>query len=130
MEAACSSEALPPVGRRQYVPKTSHRLMVSLVTALSRILLEKLTVTQQINSNTALALCSPVVTVGTHRSNIQNCYVPPIQCIFVFYVDLREGQDMVATGYGLGGPGIESLCRRYFPHPSRPALGPTQPSLQ
>jgi hypothetical protein len=29
------------------------------------------------------------------------------------------------TRYGLDGPGIESRWRRDFPHPSRPALGPT-----
>jgi hypothetical protein len=32
----------------------------------------------------------------------------------------------IATGYGLGGPGIESWWRRDFSHKSRPALGPTQ----
>jgi len=31
------------------------------------------------------------------------------------------------TRYRLGGLGIESSCRRECPHPSRPALGPTQP---
>ena len=36
----------------------------------------------------------------------------------------------IATGYGLDGPGIESRWRRDFPHLSRPALGPTQPSVQ
>ena len=36
----------------------------------------------------------------------------------------------IATRYGLEGPGIESLLRRDFPHPSRPALGPTQPPAQ
>ena len=36
----------------------------------------------------------------------------------------------IATGYGLDGPGIESQCRRDFPHLSRPALGPTQPPVQ
>jgi len=35
-----------------------------------------------------------------------------------------------ATGYGLGGPGIEFRWGRDFPHISRPALGPTQPPLQ
>jgi hypothetical protein len=33
----------------------------------------------------------------------------------------------IATGYGMGGPGIESQWERDFPHLSRPALGP--PSL-
>ena len=36
----------------------------------------------------------------------------------------------IATRYGLDGPGIESRWGRDFPHPSRPALGPTQPPIQ
>ena len=36
----------------------------------------------------------------------------------------------IATRYGLDGPGIESRWGRDFPHPSRPALGPTQPPVQ
>jgi len=36
----------------------------------------------------------------------------------------------IATGYGLDGPGIESLCGRDFSHLSRRALGPTQPPVQ
>ena len=36
----------------------------------------------------------------------------------------------VAIGYGLDGPGIESRWGRVFRHLSRPALGPTQPSVQ
>jgi hypothetical protein len=36
----------------------------------------------------------------------------------------------VATRYGLDGPGIESWWGRDFPHPSRLALGSTQPPIQ
>jgi len=35
-----------------------------------------------------------------------------------------------ATGYGLGGPGMESQWGRNFLHLSRMALGPTQPPVQ
>jgi hypothetical protein len=30
----------------------------------------------------------------------------------------------IVTGYGLDGPEIESRWERYFPHLSRPAVGP------
>ena len=36
----------------------------------------------------------------------------------------------VETRYGLNGPRIESRCGLDFPHPSRPALGPTQTAVQ
>jgi hypothetical protein len=45
----------------------------------------------------------------------------------------EEGLDSsvgIATRYGPDGPEIESWCRRDFPHPSRPSLGPTQPPIQ
>jgi hypothetical protein len=45
----------------------------------------------------------------------------------------QTGQDSVvgiATRYGLDGPGIESQWGWDFPHPSRPALGPTHPLIQ
>ena len=38
--------------------------------------------------------------------------------------------DVIATGYGLDGPGIEYWWGRDFPHLSRPTLGPTQPPVQ
>ena len=37
---------------------------------------------------------------------------------------------VIATGYWLDGPGIESRWGRDFPHLSRPAVGPTHPSVQ
>ena len=42
----------------------------------------------------------------------------------------RDSSVGIAIRYGLEGPGIESRWGRDFPHPSRPALGPTQPPEQ
>jgi hypothetical protein len=42
----------------------------------------------------------------------------------------RDSAVGIATRYELEGPEIESRCGRDFPHPSRPALGPTQPPTQ
>jgi hypothetical protein len=42
----------------------------------------------------------------------------------------RNSSVGIATRYGMGGPGIESRWGRDFLHPSRPALGPTQPPTQ
>jgi hypothetical protein len=36
----------------------------------------------------------------------------------------------IVTGYGLDGPGIEFRWGRDFPHPSRPAVGSTQPPIK
>ena len=37
----------------------------------------------------------------------------------------RDSSVGIATRYDLDGPGIESRWGRGFPHPSRPALGPS-----
>jgi hypothetical protein len=42
----------------------------------------------------------------------------------------RDSSVVIATRYGLDGPGIESRCGRDFPHASRPGLGATQPPIQ
>ena len=55
---------------------------------------------------------------------------------FFFIFDLvdtwgRDSSVGTATRYGLDGPGMESRWGgRDFPHPFRPALGPTQPPIQ
>jgi hypothetical protein len=43
---------------------------------------------------------------------------------------VRDSAVGIATRYGLDGPGIESRWGRDFPHPSRPALGCTQPRIK
>ena len=52
--------------------------------------------------------------------------LPLYRCLLVG----RHSSVGIATRYGLDGPGIESRRGRDFLHPSRPALGPTQPPIQ
>jgi hypothetical protein len=42
----------------------------------------------------------------------------------------RDSSVGTATRYGVDGPGIESRWGLDFPHPNRPALGPTQTPIQ
>jgi hypothetical protein len=52
-----------------------------------------------------------------------------LQFAFIVFVG-RYNTVVIPTRYGLDGPGIESRSGGLdFPHPSRPALGPTQPPL-
>jgi len=56
-----------------------------------------------------------------------------VLCSIYEYVCFTGGPGsvvVIATGYGLDGPGIESRWGRDYPHLSRPALGPTQPPVQ
>ena len=42
----------------------------------------------------------------------------------------RDSSVGIKTRYGLDGPEFESRWGRDFPHPSRPAVGPTQTPIQ
>jgi len=46
------------------------------------------------------------------------------------YVVGRDGAVIIATRYGVEGPGFESRWMRYFPQLSRPTLGATRPPLR
>jgi hypothetical protein len=61
--------------------------------------------------------------------NVSTCLVGDLLSYFLIIGGLGSSVG-IATGYGLDGPGIESRWGRDFPHLSRPALGPTQPSAQ
>ena len=50
-------------------------------------------------------------------------------CLYTVIID-RDSSVGIATRYGLDVPGIETRWGRDFPHPSRPALGPTHPPVQ
>ena len=57
----------------------------------------------------------------------------PFRLIKSGILNILQGRDSsvgIATRYGLDGPGIESRWKQDFPHPSRPALGLTQPPVQ
>ena len=51
-------------------------------------------------------------------------------CIVLLYFGGPGNVVVIATGYWLDGPGIESRWGRDFPNLSRPVLGPTQPPVQ
>ena len=65
--------------------------------------------------------------VGSVRGKLEKGGDLNIYCI---WIRSRDSVGGIATCYWLEGTGIESRWKRDFPHPSRPALGPTQPPIQ
>ena len=59
----------------------------------------------------------------------QNPLIYTFQCCFIRKCGPGSSAG-ITTGYGLDGPGIESLWGQDFPHLSRPDLGPSQPPVQ
>jgi hypothetical protein len=62
-----------------------------------------------------------------HRAHICNKNLLSVENNIVVGRDSSVG---TATRYGLKTPEFESRWRRNFPHSSRLAMGPTQPSIQ
>ena len=65
--------------------------------------------------------------------NIQNSTPQALAVSFKMNTFHRVGRDSsvgIATSYSLDDPGKKSRWGRHSPHPSRPALGPTQPPIQ
>jgi hypothetical protein len=53
------------------------------------------------------------------------------QFMYFLKCDVGRGSSVgIVTRYGLHGPGIAFRWRQYFPHASRPVLGPTHPYVQ
>jgi hypothetical protein len=68
-----------------------------------------------------------------HSSYMQLRPVANVPAFYNIQLSCQLGRDSsvgIATRYELDGPGIESRWGRYFQHPTRPALGPTQPPVQ
>jgi hypothetical protein len=56
-----------------------------------------------------------------------------VDCInvgYTFFSMRRDSAVGIVTRYEMGGPRIESRWGRDFPHPFRPAVGPTHPPIQ
>jgi hypothetical protein len=80
----------------------------------------KKTLVQQVLENRVDIMANPHVTETRFVGNKVD-----------FYSRVWPGSsDVIATGYKLDGPGIESRWGRDFPHLSRPAMRPTQPPVQ
>jgi hypothetical protein len=90
----------------------------------------------------SVTVCSVLVCTGRsykprHTLKLEDYPQSAVRdCLFTKFCpvcNLVVGRDSsvgIATRYGLDGPGMESRLGRDFPHPSRPALRPTQPPVQ
>ena len=82
------------------------------------------------NTSSVGAKHTPFVLIVWRNSN--KYIILPLSLIDLLYLRFvgRDSSVGIATRYGLDGPEIESRWGQDFLHPSRPALGPTQPRVQ
>ena len=109
------------VGRRKGRPLL--RWMDDVVADLKAMRIKQWTETIQDRENGGGLLRTPRHTQGCRAKSDDD----------VILIILSRGPGSVVgltTGYGLDGPEIESRWGRDFPHLFRPALGPTQLSVQ
>ena len=95
---------------------------------------------------TALVCCGVVIGIVRRfkpETLAMNTVLPALHCSVILLLEeeshvaedmkslnRRDSSAGIATRYGLDGPGIESRRGQDFSHPSRPALGPSQLSIQ
>jgi hypothetical protein len=64
------------------------------------------------------------------KQSTLNRAIGDVMRVTILVLQGRDSSVGTATRYGLDGAGIGSRWGRDFPHPSRPALGPTRPPIQ
>jgi hypothetical protein len=82
--------------------------------------------------NSSPLWCVPMI-YGPLKDSHIHIHVKNLNLLYIIIVlrgRIRDSSVGIADRYELDSPGIEFWWWRDFPHPSRPALWPTQPPIQ